>query len=566
MLPAAISHGFTGVYPAKYSFSSTTASCTDFVVFSGNIAGSATAASIVAYTNLYSGCATTSPNNPAPNVQWAVNLNGGSVATSPALSLDGTQVAFIATIGGHANFVVLDMPSSPTGVTVSQITSTGTVNSSTPCTAPCADWATVSGGATDTVSAPFIDYSNNVVYVGDANGVLHKFTNVFHSYLGGSNTTEPVEVTGGGAASGWPQTITFGGMCTSASPLSDPVYDNNSGKILVGVDAGNCGIASIPSSGGSANIVVSTQLNKANATHSFSIVLDSTTGEVYVFTAHAEPMSPDTAGVAQFPVGFTASTTPNWAFAGNGGAAGLDGFIMYEGTFDNNYFTSATNPNLYVCAATESTSSPSTIVPTLFRISMSGTFGASVSTGPIVGTTPTVGNCSPVTEFFNGTNDYIFMSQAGSNVTASPPINCPSGTGCLMTFDVTSGTQTFSNTLPVTHATAAEPSGTSGIVVDNSASTPVGASQIYFSVIGSQSCARTVTGNDSSGSPNITAGDVGAAISGTGVPGSTTIITVTDSTDAVMSENGTGVATSSVAFSITAIGGCSTQASQAALD
>ncbi len=566
MLPAPASAGVPGVYPAKFSFSSTTASCTDFVVYPSDVAGSATAPSIVAYTNLYSGCGTTTPNNPAPNVLWAVNLNAGTVQTSPALSLDGTQVAFVATIGGVANLVVLDAPSTPPGVLVSTITTKGTVNSNSPCTAPCANWVAFNGGNNDAISSPFIDYSNNIIYVGDAKGVLHQFTNVFHSYLGGNNTTEPTEVTGGTASSGWPVTISTGNV------LSDPVYDGNSGKIFVGIDAADSNIASIPSTGGSNNIVSSAQLNEANPTHSFSIVIDPAAGEVYVFTARANNVAGVTAGVAQLPVGFTALSTPKWAEVGNGGAAGLNGDVMYEGTFDNNFFNGAANPNLYVCTATESTSSPGAIVPTLFRISTTGTFGATVSTGPIVGSTADAA-CSPVTEFYNGTNDYIFLSQAGTNVTAAP-ITCVGGTGCLMSFDVTSGTQTFSAAAPDTHATAAEPAGTSGIIVDNNATTPTGASQVYFSTLGgTQGCTRTVTGTDTQGSANVTASagfftaaDVGAAISGNGIPGSTTILTVTNSTAAVMSKNGTPGSGAGTAFSITDTGGCSTQASQAALD
>ncbi len=155
------------------------------------------------------------------------------------------------------------------------------------------------------------------------------------------------------------------------------------------------------------------------------------------------------------------------------------------------------------------------------------------------------------------------------------PISCTAGTGCVMSFDVTTGTGTFSSAAPLTHATAVETAGTSGIIVDNSAASPVGASQVYFSVLGNQAggCNRTVTGTDTNGSKPITAqagiftsGDVGATISGTGVSGSTTISSVTDSTDAVMSKNGTGASGSGVAFSISATGGCSTQASQAALN
>jgi hypothetical protein len=564
MLAGSGAKGVAGVSPAKFSFSVGTADCSDFVIFPSDVAGSSTVPSIVAYTNLYSGCATTLPNNPAPNVLWAANLNAGKVATSPVLSLDGTQVAFVATIGPAANLVVLNIPSSVTGVTVSQITSKSTspgVNTSTQCTAPCADWATFSSSNADTYSSPYYDYGSNNLYVGDDKGVLHQFKNVFHSYnFGTTNTTEPSETTGGGPASGWPQTI------VSNDPLSSPVYDSVSQKVFVGINAQNSGIASIPSTGGSNNIVKSVQLNKANTTHSFDLTVDSSAAKVYVFTAHAAPTSPyDTGGVAQMPVAFTASTTATWALLGTGGASALDSFVLYAGDFDNNYYTSGSNPNLYVCAAVDSTSSASTAVPTLFRISMSGTFGATVSTGPVVGTT-TVGDCSGITEFHNSGTDYIFLSQQGTNITASPVI-CPSGTGCILSYIVTSGTLTFSSSAPVTNATSAEPSGTGGIIIDNDVGSPTGASNVYFSVLGSQSCARTVTGSTNSTTTItatagiFTAGDVGATITGTGIPSSTTITSVTNSTTAVISHSATAT-NSGVSFSITDTGGCNIQASQ----
>jgi hypothetical protein len=463
-----------------------------------------------------------------------------------------------------ANLVVLNMPSSPTGVAVNTISSTGTVNSNAPCTAPCAKWIAFNGGNADTYSSPFLDYLSNAIYVGDDKGVLHKFVNVFHTADGYTNTTDPSEVTGGGTSSGWPETI------TANDALSSPVYDGTSGKVFVGINAGSKGIASIPSTGGSTNVILSTQLNKANSTHSFDIAVDSTTGKVYVFTAHAQPSSPsDTAGVAQLPVAFTNATAATWALLGTGGAGNLDSRVMYVGDFDNNYYTGASNSNLYVCASSIN-SSTATIAPTLFRIPMGGTFGATVNTGPIVGSAIT--NCSPVTEFYNGTADYIFLSQTGTNITTSP-ITCPSGTGCIMSFNVTNGTQTFSTTAPTTNARALETSGTSGIIIDNDVSTPTGASQVYFSVLGTtQSCARVVTGNINNGSTTLgltagifTAGDVGAAITGTGVPNGTTISSVTNSTTAIMSAGGNGNHPGS-AIAVSATGGCAIQASQSALN
>lgn len=78
------------MYPAKFSFSSTVASCsTDFVVYPTGVAGAGGAASLVAYSNLYSGCGGT-----VPSVNWAYNT-GGMVTTSPIISEGGSQVAFI---------------------------------------------------------------------------------------------------------------------------------------------------------------------------------------------------------------------------------------------------------------------------------------------------------------------------------------------------------------------------------------------------------------------------------------------------------------------------------------
>ena len=95
-----------GVFPAKYSFSVTTANCgnatrPDTVVFSTGLAGSATQATIVAFDNLYSGC-----TGIVPQVYWAYNT-GGSILTSPIHSEDGTQVAFVQTSGGIASLVLL---------------------------------------------------------------------------------------------------------------------------------------------------------------------------------------------------------------------------------------------------------------------------------------------------------------------------------------------------------------------------------------------------------------------------------------------------------------------------
>jgi hypothetical protein len=76
--------------PAKYTFVTNTASCSDFVVFNTGLAGALAQPTIVAYTNLYSGC-----TGSVPTVYWqystsfpqgSVTNDGSSATTSVILS------------------------------------------------------------------------------------------------------------------------------------------------------------------------------------------------------------------------------------------------------------------------------------------------------------------------------------------------------------------------------------------------------------------------------------------------------------------------------------------------
>ena len=97
-------------FPAKYSFSvaaPTSANCAggsapDFVVYNTSTGGSTTQASIVAYDNLYPGLCT----GDVPQVYWAFDT-GGTIQTSPVLSLDGKQVAFVHSSFAGASLVLL---------------------------------------------------------------------------------------------------------------------------------------------------------------------------------------------------------------------------------------------------------------------------------------------------------------------------------------------------------------------------------------------------------------------------------------------------------------------------
>lgn len=327
-----------GQYPAKFSFDATTASCSgDFVAFNTGVPGSATQASIVAFGNLYSGC-----SGPVPATYWAYNT-GGTALTSATLSLDGTQLAFVQSSAGQAQLVLLKWKASTTATSTSPDPITLVTASQYPtCTLPCMTTLPFSGGANDTNSSPYYDYSSDVLYAGDDNGMLHKFTPVL-------TTGAPSEVTTGG----WPVALATG------LKLSSPVYDSGTGRVFVGSGYSGSGsqlFAVLAATGAIAG--TSSSLGKGVGLASGPIV-DSSTGEVFAFigndgtTGCGAPCS----AVYQFASNFTSGTGVK-ATAGTGGS-----FPLYAGDFDNAYFSSAGTGSLYVCgwgvAAPE---------PTIFRI------------------------------------------------------------------------------------------------------------------------------------------------------------------------------------------------------
>lgn len=182
-----------GQYPAKYSFSSTSASCSDYVVFNTSLAGSSTQASVIAYSNGYSGSGGT-----VPSVYWAYNT-GGTVSTSVSLSLDGTQMAFVQAQSGAATLVLLKWKSSTNESASSPMTLSSTSASSyRNCTAPCMTTLTFAAGTgetgtiTDSYSSPYYDYDSDTLYVGDDLGYLHQFTGVFAGTPAESTSPWPV--------------------------------------------------------------------------------------------------------------------------------------------------------------------------------------------------------------------------------------------------------------------------------------------------------------------------------------------------------------------------------------
>jgi hypothetical protein len=349
------------------------------------------------------------------------------------------------------------------------------------CTAPCMTVIPFTKGANDSGSSVYPDYGNDTIYVGDDAGKLHKFTGVFKG--------TPAE-----AGSPWPVSV-------STMALSSPVFDPVSGRVFVGdyLPAGmancatnGCGfLYSVLATTGA--VTASTRLD-----YIFGLVdaplLDIAAQTLYAFVGadnnfenvsspcggKREPCS----GVFQFPTTFASGAGGTEARLNNGFQ------FMLIGSFDNKFFTSATpgspTGNLYFVSNTGNVDN------TLFQIPIaSNVMGAPVAGPPIsanftTGATQAAG--MSITELFSNSHDYIFTSAilfSGLGTCASS-----SSQGCLMGFDVTSGTIS-SSTTPTGASNVT--GGVSAVIIDN-VSNFSGASNLYFTPLANQLCGAGGTG------------------------------------------------------------------------
>ena len=417
-----------GNYPAKFSFSTTSANCAgaaqpDFVVYGTGLVGSSTQASIAAYDNLYAGCTGT-----LPMVYWAYNT-GGTVTTSPVYSADGTQVAFVQTDGsGHGNLVLIRWAASAIETLGGPLTLTRLANSSYPgCTAPCMTSTVLTDSSGnpqgDTNSSVFYDYSSDTAYLGDNGGWLHKVSPVFNGV--------PAEV----RSAGWPVQVNP----TSPTALSSPVYDGTSGRAFV-TDIGGFLYRVGP---GTAFVAVSSgPLDVSSAEGGTGLVqgpiVDSTSEVVYVF-ASADGSArcvggADCSAVYQFGVDFPAGNVGQKAVVG---ASTIFGKAvpnpLYIGAFDSTYENSANGTgNLYVCG---NTGGP----PIFYQVPISALAFGPVN--PLTFLSDSITPCSPVTDILNpnaspGPTEWIFASVQKSAVSNLPGCAASAG-GCIYNVKVT---------------------------------------------------------------------------------------------------------------------------------
>lgn len=413
-----------GMFPAKYGFdTSVPPSCTnDFVVFGLNLAGSATQANLVALNQLYSGAGGLCGTG-GPSVLFANNTStaGGRIATSPILSLDGTKIAFVESTGTSSIFHVLTW--APGGSVTSPAV-------------PASMVSITYANATTTRSSPWIDFKNDIVYVGANNGRLYKFTGVFLGTPTLSGTP-------------WPAVVSNG------RTLTGPVFDRVTGNIFLGDTAGT--LFSVSSS--TATIVNKLVVGSPTAAAGGGIVdapmVDSINGLIY-----AESSNDNTSAVL---VQATTANLTELARARIGmGSTGGTNVPIYDGTPDDNYFNSPSSGTFMTCGTGSADISPWLYT---FTFAANNTLNTTpVSSAQLL--TSTLARCSPISEFFNpnvnGGTDFFFF---GLTRDCFPP----STAGCIMARQSIGAPP-----LPVR-----EGGGTSGVVVDNQ-STAGQASSIYF--------------------------------------------------------------------------------------
>jgi hypothetical protein len=352
-----------GNYPAKFSFQITSASCAggaaqpDFVVFGTGVLGSSSQATIVAEDNLYSGC---SGDGTVPSFYWSYNT-GGTVNTSPVLSIDGSSIAFVQLSGSTSTLVLLKWAESGRSATgpLTLMSETSAANYLT-CAAPCMitlPLQTPDGAQEDTYSSVFYDYGLDTAYVGDNAGYLHRFHPVFHG--------APAEVAGG-----WPVLVNS----SAPTALTSPVYDYSLGYVYV---ADNGGFLYKVTSAG-----VVTKSGQLDFSHEFDSgpgivqgpIVDSTAGYVYVFATSDGSKSctggADCSAVYELPANFSGGATGSKAVAGASTVEPTKPNPMYIGALDSTYENSVNGTgNIYVCG---NTGGP----PILYQIPVvAGTFG-----------------------------------------------------------------------------------------------------------------------------------------------------------------------------------------------
>jgi hypothetical protein len=325
-------------FPAKYTFDPTAPpNCTDdYVVFALAVAGttgSGGQANLIAFNNLYvnddgSGFCT---GLTAPTVLFAYNAStiGGKLVTSPVLSLDGSQIAFVESLPGTTPASVFHVVN-----WTAQVGGQGTIAAPVAPTSETSFQYSTFGNLT---SAPWVDYGADIAYVGDNDGNLSEISPVFN---GTPNIVASVAV-------------------SSGYELTPPVEDISQGLLMVGsvdgdlyqVNFGVTPITVVP-------LVVGALGDTSPGVYAPPIV-DPSNNWTYAVT----PDAGANIGAELIQVETSTNTSPTIASIGLGASSAPPGntgtkMHLYQPAFSNGYFTSPVDGVISICGTGASDTTP----------------------------------------------------------------------------------------------------------------------------------------------------------------------------------------------------------------
>jgi hypothetical protein len=472
-------------FPAKYQFSVAQDSCTADYLLLGLTVTTGTQANLVGLNNLYTGGTLACNGGETvgqPLVAFAYNTvtqTGGQIVTSPTLSEDGKKVAFVESTSAGSYFHVLVLPSpipATLATAVGSVLSPKTTSacpSGKPTAAGCMTTLAIETTATNSNSSPWIDYGSDTAYVGADNGVLYKITPVF----------------GGGAPalvndpSNWPVTVSTNSRNTI---LTDPIYDFNSGKIFIGDGEGYLYSVNISSPGKTYAAVQTVGwaydgTNDGSGLPGTGIVdapivvndpANSAVDQVFAFTGCSYVVGIGGA-ITQLPANFgtgvvTSSNTVDMGSAsGKGDCTGKN---VHAGTFDNAFWLNGSaSGHMIGCGFLNNGGIPADPKMYMFPFA-SSTISSTGATSFLINKNKG-DECSPLTEFYNGTTDMLFWGIGSSDgflesSTITTSLSSPNCTGTPTSTCVTA---------------PAASGGTSGIVIDNQLTN--GGTNIYFTTL-----------------------------------------------------------------------------------
>jgi hypothetical protein len=468
-------------FPAKYQFDVVQENCNSDYLVMGLTVASGTQANLVGINNLYTS-ATPPCNSGSPWVAFAYNTvtqTAGQIKTSVVPSADGTKVAFVESTAAGSYFHVLVLPSPiPTppahdGTVLSPLTPTSCAN---PTTAGCMSTLTIEATATNSNSSPWVDYNSDTAYVGADNGVLYKITPVFR---GGAPAlvNDPTN---------WPVAVSTNKYNTI---LTAPVVDDTAGSIFLGDGEGY--LYSVKLSSPAKTFAAQQTIGWAydgstdgsgkpgtgivDPVYAVADPANPTTDQVFAFTGCSYVLGIGGA-VTQVPANFATGvpTTSNTVNLGSASGDGdCTGSNVHAGTFDNAFWVNgSTSGHMIVCGFVNDGGAPAAPMMYMFPFTAGVLNNSTAPTTTFQINTSKGDECSPLTEFYNGTTDRLFFGVGSTD-------------GFLESSTITTSLTTPTCTgAPTTSCVAAPKAlgGTSGIVIDNELSN--GGSNIYFSTLG----------------------------------------------------------------------------------